>query len=329
MSYQVRNAKRALRDTFEARNVNERGEVFADTSHRAAGGIGFSTMEALQAFCNVNNLQLQYADEYGERGYSDAPKGILLCNWNHIPKSLQTRLEAQGVELEWEDEWYVSSESTPCKAWRTQGDSHGWESSLLMCDGFMLTRDDAESDPSTWIAECENEPSRPLPSWFDDEWLEAAHYRLRDPDERLETGFHPGQNDSAEDIGAALTKEGRDYVLQVTDRGQFDVHWRVWVKRREAKRDLFLSDSRGIYIPRDFAQCVERDKVTGITDENYATLEAGPDHEWYWEAWEEVCNKAVLTDSKGTAYTLDQDGDLWLIEQGAEYDESEDAYYID
>ena len=98
------------------------------------------------------------------------------------------------------------------------------------------------------------------------------------------------------------------------------------MKYRNAKMELFLSDARGVYIPRDFAQSIKRECVTGISEEDYAILESGPDHEWYWEAWDDVLNNAVVTDPKsGTVYTVYQDGDCWLVEQGAEFNNSEDC----
>ena len=87
---------------------------------------------------------------------------------------------------------------------------------------------------------------------------------------------------------------------------------------RNAKMQLFLSDARGVYIPRDFAQSIKRECVTGISEKDYAILEAGPDYEWYWNVWDDVLNNAVVTDpTSGTVYTVYQDGDCWLIEQGA------------
>jgi hypothetical protein len=84
----------------------------------------------------------------------------------------------------------------------------------------------------------------------------------------------------------------------------------------KAEHELFLSDAHGQYIPKVFAECVLREKVTGISDEDYTILETGPDHEWYWETWDDVLNRAVLTGDDGTKYTLYQDGDLWLIPDG-------------
>lgn len=89
---------------------------------------------------------------------------------------------------------------------------------------------------------------------------------------------------------------------------------------------LWLADSRGIYIPRDFATSfADRAKsVSGVPDEDWATLEAGPDDEWYWDAWTTVCSDAVVTDEHGNKFFIYQDGDCWLIPEGMEWsDETE------
>lgn len=318
MSYLVRNAKRALLDTFEARNTIERGPCLQTDRNRT---LEFSTSEVLHAFCEVNGIELDWANEYGEPGYS-TEKGVLLTNWNRIPKSLADRLEAQGYACEYSDEWIVDTDHGS-KAYRTSPDGHGWEPRVRASDGFYLTPD---SDPQEWIDDALNEPSRPLPSWFDEGELEARGYRVTS--EEHETGFHPHQTDDPSKIMAALTDKGFDVILQVSDRGQFATTWRVWA-RREAERELFLSDTRGVYIPRDFAQCVHREQVIGVSPEDWEVLEAGPDHEWYWETWQSVCDNAVITSKEsGTVYTLDQNGDLWIIERGAEYNEQEDTYYV-
>ena len=78
--------------------------------------------------------------------------------------------------------------------------------------------------------------------------------------------------------------------------------------------ELFLSDARGQYIPRDWALCVRRDCVEGVSEEDYAVLEAGPEHEFYWDTWTEVCGRASVTDpvTKRTGSFV-QNGDLWLV----------------
>lgn len=106
--------------------------------------------------------------------------------------------------------------------------------------------------------------------------------------------------------------------------------------------ELFLSDARGIYIPRDFAECVRPEAMQGVKPADLAVLRAGPSHEWYWEAWEHVLNDAHLfaigprfdsieeakrfLGDKLIEYTLHQDGDLWLIPVGMEWSDRENGY---
>ena len=76
---------------------------------------------------------------------------------------------------------------------------------------------------------------------------------------------------------------------------------------------LYASDSHGVYIPQYFAKSVDTMYLSGVTDEDMAILLAGPDHEHYWDAWNDVECSAVLTDDAGKEWVLYQDGDLWLL----------------
>lgn len=88
---------------------------------------------------------------------------------------------------------------------------------------------------------------------------------------------------------------------------------------------LFLSDARGVYIPRDFVQSIKRECLTGVSPEDIAILE-NPDDEYYWEAWGNVLDKAVVTDDKGQKYSVYQDGDCWLIPDGMEWSDKIEFY---
>lgn len=89
---------------------------------------------------------------------------------------------------------------------------------------------------------------------------------------------------------------------------------------------LFLSDARGIYIPRDFSESVRHECVTGVSDEDWKILE-DPDHEHYWEVWSDVCDHAVVTDpASGVKYRVHQDGDCWLIPEGMEWSDKDDFF---
>jgi hypothetical protein len=90
---------------------------------------------------------------------------------------------------------------------------------------------------------------------------------------------------------------------------------------------LFLDGNRGQYIPRDFANTVKRECVTGVNANEWEKLEAGPDAAWHLETWENVLNNAVINDADGTKYRLHQDGDLWLVPEGMEYDDAAETYY--
>lgn len=89
---------------------------------------------------------------------------------------------------------------------------------------------------------------------------------------------------------------------------------------------LFLDSHRGVYIPRDFAACVDRERVTGVTDKDYADL-ANPESETYWDTWTSVCGNATLNGSDGVTYRLYQDGALWLIPDGMEWSD-EDEWFV-
>ena len=72
--------------------------------------------------------------------------------------------------------------------------------------------------------------------------------------------------------------------------------------------EILLSDSRGVYIPRDFALYYE--DMDGVSAEDMETLKAGPDAEWYWEAWDSVLSNAKR-EINGKVWRLYQDGDLF------------------
>ena len=77
---------------------------------------------------------------------------------------------------------------------------------------------------------------------------------------------------------------------------------------------LLLSDARGVYIPRDFAEIVRAGMSwEGHDPDDIAILLEGPDAEHYWDAWDAVMNDISFVDSKGNSWHLWQDGDLWLF----------------
>lgn len=93
--------------------------------------------------------------------------------------------------------------------------------------------------------------------------------------------------------------------------------------------DLFVSDSFGTYIPLCFAESVRRELVTGVSSEDWKTIEAGPeDNEWYWEAWNNILSNAKIKHPNGKEGWLWQDGDLWVVwgEDDPDYENLIGAY---
>lgn len=76
----------------------------------------------------------------------------------------------------------------------------------------------------------------------------------------------------------------------------------------------FLDSARGQYIPRDFAQIINRSFVSGVSDSLLDSLakEDSNDGEFYWEDWITVLDNAKIN-FEDMQYTLHHDGDLWLI----------------
>lgn len=173
----------------------------------------------------------EWCATYGEPGYSDPARGIILANWNNVPKGLADWLERQGFELEWSDEWAICSNG---KAWRTSPDCYTWQPSfILSADGEMITRDD---EPSAVIDElamtdegqCGIVPSC-VPSWITAEDLTSQGFTLYRGE--LESGFHPGQTDNPKTIGReAFKANALRVVFRKSEQSQFHVRFECWVE---------------------------------------------------------------------------------------------------
>ena len=76
---------------------------------------------------------------------------------------------------------------------------------------------------------------------------------------------------------------------------------------------LYADSQRGVYIPKEFAETYNRSLWQGIDKDDIDVLCAGPEHEQYWDAWDNVLNNAKVVGDDGYTYILYQDGDLWVI----------------
>ena len=165
------------------------------------------------------------ADEYGEPGYTNPDKCIILGNWNEVPRWIQDYLEEAGFELEWSDEWYIHYESSPSKAWRTSPDCYSWQCQVRFCDGFVLTPDD---DVSDWLEELSStSPSqdhKAVPDWITEDTLAEHGFRKFNGD--FESGWHPGQTDDPNKIAKEVFSTVEDVesvVFRIAETSQFYV----------------------------------------------------------------------------------------------------------
>ena len=92
--------------------------------------------------------------------------------------------------------------------------------------------------------------------------------------------------------------------------------------------EIYLDDSRGQYIPRDFFQITKPECIRWHCDTEQKTwiLDqcSDPDKEFYWDAWndaEAYGHVTVINPETHIEYGLYQDGDLWLIPVDAEWPE--------
>jgi hypothetical protein len=83
---------------------------------------------------------------------------------------------------------------------------------------------------------------------------------------------------------------------------------------------ILLADGHhGIYIPQiialDIIEC--RLKVKNFKDIKWELGELGnPDNESYWDAWNQLMDKAIFLNKFGKEYYLHQEDDLWAVPVG-------------
>lgn len=75
---------------------------------------------------------------------------------------------------------------------------------------------------------------------------------------------------------------------------------------------LLFDGARGIYIPQNFAEEMILSKWQNVDQEQIDILKQGPEHELYWQIWDEITQNAVHVDDNGYEWRLHQDGDVWV-----------------
>lgn len=205
-----------------------------------------AVVEFLSALAERDGRYFDFAGSYGEPGYTtdgETPLVVLGDYWcrcreigddmmhdvaAHYPKAF-ARMEANGVEFEWHDEWIVDSEND--KAYRTQADSYQWQPSYVLSDdGEMLTADD---DVEAWVQWAVNDPSRCIPSRvYSGKDLEAVGFVLYNAEHSYENGWHPHQTDDPKTVSDAVRRDHGDVdvVFALDETSQFYIGFSAYYR---------------------------------------------------------------------------------------------------
>ena len=78
---------------------------------------------------------------------------------------------------------------------------------------------------------------------------------------------------------------------------------------------LFLDDARGIYLPRDFAESINREYI--INREKWENdldflARSAPESNFFWDTWQDVLDGLKVKIGRRT-YFFYQDGPVWMI----------------
>lgn len=72
---------------------------------------------------------------------------------------------------------------------------------------------------------------------------------------------------------------------------------------------LLINSAHGVYIPQVFAETIDWNALDNWDEDQKSILLAGPEHEFYFEAWQEILDNCETIDGG----RLHQDGDVWLV----------------
>ena len=92
-------------------------------------------------------------------------------------------------------------------------------------------------------------------------------------------------------------------------------------KLRENVYSLLITDASGIYIPQRFSEELEingyQHEWNKLSQWTRDQIKAGPESEWYWDAWNTAESDLVRFDANGDEWSIVQNGDLWEVNQSA------------
>jgi len=194
-------------------------------------------LQTVLSFAFESGACIDVAHGYNEPGYGDPDSGVVVFgDWNPScgfdkPQAEQDRdlmvrlarvLEALGADTQWSDEWTTCGQCH--RAIRTSPDSYSWVPSFRLTDGEVECAECLLSDPADYVESYLLNDVDSADTFGVD--LSALGFTQA---EAGENGWHPGQNDTPEQMVEALA-DGLDYVFQIDGTGQFDVQFSIWTR---------------------------------------------------------------------------------------------------
>jgi len=172
-------------------------------------------------------------NNYAEPGYDNDQDCIILGDYN--PDDFDNggnferacNLLEKRANLEWSDEWAPCQECG--KLVRVSGNCYGWTPyyHIFNDDDFACGDCIQESYKQDYIDDLTNDPKRAI--MLDN--IDPLDFGFREYNGVYENGFYPGQNDTPDKVVALLKSQGiENYIFSIIGAGQFDLHFRVYVK---------------------------------------------------------------------------------------------------
>lgn len=168
---------------------------------------------------------LNWAQDYAERGYTAGVRGVLLADWNYFPSDIDRVLSSAGFDVQWNDEWDTCEQCG--KLVRTSGDCYDWQPHYVIegeCSLVCLDCVDWES----YLEGCEDNPGIAVMRECDPS--DYGYELLSSPGE-YESGWHPGQTDTPQKVLAGLQERGyKRIVFRIPETSQFYMKFETWQK---------------------------------------------------------------------------------------------------
>ena len=189
---------------------------------------------------------IAWLENHKESGYSsygyvgdlqeyDGGETVIIANWNNLSNKLTSFIERKTEVICGFDDEYPICECG--KFVSIQPGCYGDQGNYFYTDCSLFCRQCTIEQIEEIIEYVKNDSNKAIKTWMIPAIEQEGFTCLEREGEDCpiyETGYHPGQNDNPEDIAKWIEKNlpNYDYVFALTDVGQFDVHWTVFIKKQ-------------------------------------------------------------------------------------------------